>query len=109
LCPNLTVASLFFLSDWWWTRLWNENEEDRLAESLIPLLFSLAISFGPLACRQEQKETVALGYSLLLNSEKTKRNCCWRTVNHKTAAKIKKKSHGGCQVNGPKVAKFLDR
>ena len=27
----------------------------------------------------------------------------------KTAAIKKKELHGGCQVNGPKVAKFLDR
>jgi hypothetical protein len=29
-------------------------------------------------------------------------------VNQKTA-RSPKESHGGCQVNGPKVAKFLDR
>ena len=33
----------------------------------------------------------------------------WTDVNLGLAAEIRDESHGGCQVNGPKVAKFLDR
>ena len=37
----------------------------------------------------------------------------WTDVNLGLAAELMKEirdeSHGGCQVNGPKVAKFLDR
>ena len=38
-----------------------------------------------------------------------KRNLLLRTVNLQPPPERKKELHGGCQVNGPKVAKFLDR
>ena len=78
----------------------HERQAPGIHPSIVSSLVSSFFWMNPLKKRKKKQEETG---------RDRRDGAPWTDVNLGLAAEIRDESHGGCQVNGPKVAKFLDR